>query len=101
MKAKLIKQLLVVLILVAGFFVMKGLVATGPVAKKKAPPPMKAIVETLVLKPGADRITIEGMGSVIAAREVHIHSQVSGKVIFNVGCDCHSFSILVFGVKNK
>lgn len=81
MKAKLIKQLLVVLILVAGFFVMKGLVATGPVAKKKTPPPMKAIVETLVLKPGADRITIEGMGSVIAAREVHIHSQVSGKVI--------------------
>lgn len=81
MKAKIIKSLLVIIILVGGFFVMTGLIATGPVAKKRTPPPMKALVETLALTPTAGSITIEGMGTVIAAREVHIHSQVSGKII--------------------
>lgn len=70
-----------VIIAIAGFGAYM-MVATKPVAHKKAPVVPVPIVDVVNLKPVESRIWTEAMGTVTAAREINLGSQVSGKVVF-------------------
>jgi RND family efflux transporter MFP subunit len=81
MKSKVLKFLLFVAIIAVGVVVMKGLKATAPEAKKRQPKAMQVLVDVEPLEMAKAGVRIEGMGLVVAAREVTLKAQVGGRVI--------------------
>lgn len=81
MKSKVLKFLLFVVIIAVGVVVMKGLKATAPEAKKRQPKAMQVLVDVEPLEMSKAGVRIEGMGLVVAAREVTLKAQVGGRVI--------------------
>ena len=65
----------------AGVIGMVALRATGPKSTRRQLQPMRTIVEVQRLMPTKAAVTVEGMGSVVAAREVTLKAQVGGKVV--------------------
>lgn len=80
MKSKILITLFCIVIVAIGFLAMKGLKATAPEAKKRQPKAMQVLVEVEPLKMTDTALRIEGMGLVVAAREVMLKAQVSGQV---------------------
>ena len=81
MKSKFLKFVLFVVIIAVGVVVMKGLKATAPEAKKRQPKAMQVLVDVEPLEMAKAGVRIEGMGLVVAAREVTLKAQVGGRVI--------------------
>jgi len=81
MKSKFLIFVLFIAIVAAGVAGMKVLKATGPEAKKRAPQVMQVLVDVMPIEQSDAGVRIEGMGLVVAAREVTLKAQVSGRVL--------------------
>ncbi|ACS81100.1 efflux RND transporter periplasmic adaptor subunit [Maridesulfovibrio salexigens] len=76
-----LKGILPLLIVVVAVIGAKALLATKPVAKKKAPVVSAPLVNVSVLEVNDFKVSTPVMGTVEAAREINLEPQVSGKVI--------------------
>ncbi|NDV22828.1 efflux RND transporter periplasmic adaptor subunit [Desulfovibrio sp. JC022] len=76
-----LKGLLPLLIIAAAVVGAKALIATKPVAKKKAPVVSAPLVNVDVIKVQDYQVWTQVMGTVEAAREINLEPQVSGRVI--------------------
>ncbi|WP_421903107.1 efflux RND transporter periplasmic adaptor subunit [Maridesulfovibrio sp.] len=76
-----LKGLLPLIIVVGAVIGAKALIATKPVAKKKAPVVSAPLVNVSVLEVKDFQVSTPVMGTVEAAREINLEPQVSGKVI--------------------
>ncbi len=76
-----LKGVLPLLIVAVAFMGAKALIATKPVAKKKAPVVSAPLVNVSVLEVKDFAVWTPVMGAVEAAREINLEPQVSGKVI--------------------
>ncbi|WP_415713658.1 efflux RND transporter periplasmic adaptor subunit [Maridesulfovibrio sp.] len=76
-----LKGVLPLLIVVAAVLGAKALLATKPVAKKKAPVVSAPLVNVSVLEVKDVHVWTPVMGTVEAAREINLEPQVSGRVI--------------------
>ena len=76
-----LKGILPLLIVVGAVIGAKALLATKPVAKKKAPVVSAPLVNVSVLEVKDFQVSTPVMGTVEAAREINLEPQVSGKVI--------------------
>jgi len=81
MKSKFLKFVLFVVIIAVGVVIMKGLKATAPEAKKRQPKVMQVFVDVQPLEVATSGVRVEGMGLVVAAREVMLKAQVGGRVV--------------------
>jgi len=75
-----LKVILPVIVLCVGIVGVWGLIVTKPVAKKR---PAAVIRPTVVVSPivrGPHQVWVPVMGTVVAAREISLKAQVSGKV---------------------
>ena len=81
MKSKFLIFVLFIAVVAAGVVGMKVLKATGPEAKKRQPKVMQVLVDAMPIEQSNAGVRIEGMGLVVAAREVTLKSQVSGRVL--------------------
>jgi RND family efflux transporter MFP subunit len=81
MKSKLLISLICLVIVGVGYLTMAGLKATAPEAKKRTPRAMQVLVDVEPLEVANAGVRIEGMGLVVAAREVSLKAQVSGRVV--------------------
>lgn len=80
MKSKFILVLLFIAIIGAGYGLMKLLVATGPEATQRPRKEMQVLVDAMPIERSDAGVRIEGMGLVVAAREVLLRAQVGGRV---------------------
>ena len=69
------------LVIVIGIVIAVGLVKTGPKASRKPPVKQARLVEVTPLSMGTVTTEIEAMGTVVPARKVDLHPQVSGEII--------------------
>ena len=76
------KLLIVVVIIVIGIVIARGLVMTKPEAKRRPVSIAAPLVEYIEVNPQSKEITIDTTGTVIPAREVSLQSQVSGGVVW-------------------
>ena len=67
-------------IVVAGAVGAVRLIRTAPQAKPRAPRQSAILVETRVVQPISQRVVINAMGTVVAAREIVLQPQVSGVI---------------------
>ncbi len=67
-------------IIAAGAMLATYLKKTAPRAQRRPPEQMLPRVETVTLFPVEQRVSVEGMGSVIPAREMVLKSRVSGQI---------------------
>jgi RND family efflux transporter MFP subunit len=81
MKSKFLISLTCIAIVAVGYLTMKGLNATAPEAKKRVPRAMQVLVDVEPLVVTNAGVRIEGMGLVVAAREVVLKAQVSGQIV--------------------
>ena len=81
MKSKFLIFVCFLAIIAAGVAAMMVLKATGPEAKKRPPKVMQVLVDAMPIEQSDSGVRIEGMGLVIAAREVTLKAQVSGRVL--------------------
>ncbi len=81
MKSKLSNVLTILAVVGIGVIGMVVLRATGPQSQRRQLQPMQTIVEVQRLVPTNAAVTVEGMGTVLPARELSLKSQVSGKVV--------------------
>ena len=81
MKSKLIIFITCLVIIGIACLVMAGLKASGPEAKKRQPRAMQVLVDIEPLIVANAGVRVEGMGLVVAAREVKLKAQVSGQVV--------------------
>ena len=81
MKSKLSISLICLGIVGVGYLVMAGLKASTPEAKKRQPRAMQVLVNIEPLIMANAGVRVEGMGLVVAAREVKLKAQVSGQVV--------------------
>ena len=81
MKSKLLISLICLGIVGVGYLVMAGLKASAPEAKKRQPRAMQVLVDIEPLIMANAGVRVEGMGLVVAAREVKLKAQVSGQVV--------------------
>ncbi|CAA6677241.1 MULTISPECIES: efflux RND transporter periplasmic adaptor subunit [unclassified Lentimonas] len=81
MKSKFLIFVLFIVVVGAGVVGMKVLKATGPEAKKRQPKVMQVLVDAMPIEQSDAGVRIEGMGLVVAAREVTLKAQVSGRVL--------------------
>lgn len=79
-REKLLAVCLVVLLLVGGIVFAQYFLNTKPKAGRKAPAKMKTLVEVEQVERRDASIQIEAIGTVIAARELDLKPQVSGRV---------------------
>lgn len=70
-----------VVVLLIGVAAAVALVQTAPKAKRTPPPKQARLVEVETARIGDANIEIEAMGTVVAAQEVVLQSQVSGEVV--------------------
>ncbi|RMG01033.1 MAG: efflux RND transporter periplasmic adaptor subunit [Nitrospirae bacterium] len=81
-KGSLIGQaVLVIIVILIGFFLTKRLIATKPKIKKVRPPEVAPVVKVREVRPSPVQIEITGEGTVRPTREIDLVSEVSGKVI--------------------
>lgn len=80
MKMKYLRIGLVLAVLIGGYLIMTVLKHTGPKPKQRQPQRMQTLVEVQTLKPGQAHVTVEGMGRVLAARQVSLRAQVGGRI---------------------
>ena len=69
------------LVIVIGIVIAVSLVKTGPKASRKPPVKQARLVEVTPLSMGTVTTEIEAMGTVVPARKVDLHPQVSGEII--------------------
>jgi RND family efflux transporter MFP subunit len=81
MKSKLLISLICLGIVGVGYLVMAGLKASAPEAQKRQPRAMQVLVNIEPLIMANAGVRVEGMGLVVAAREVKLKAQVSGQVV--------------------
>jgi RND family efflux transporter MFP subunit len=81
MKSKLSISLICLGIVGVGYLVMAGLKASTPEAQKRQPRAMQVLVNIEPLIMANAGVRVEGMGLVVAAREVKLKAQVSGQVV--------------------
>jgi RND family efflux transporter MFP subunit len=81
MKSKLLISLICLGIVGVGYLVMSGLKASAPEAKKRQPRAMQVLVNIEPLIMANAGVRVEGMGLVVAAREVKLKAQISGQVV--------------------
>ncbi|ADE54669.1 efflux RND transporter periplasmic adaptor subunit [Coraliomargarita akajimensis] len=79
---KIVIRILIILgILTCALLLARVLISTGPVSERRERPPMQVVVEVQPVPALAPHVNVEGMGTVIAARELTLRTQVSGKVV--------------------
>ncbi|MBI9112604.1 efflux RND transporter periplasmic adaptor subunit [Maridesulfovibrio ferrireducens] len=76
-----LKGIVPILILVIAGFGARALIASKPVAKKKAPVVSAPLVNVEIMKPQDLKIWTPVMGTVEAARKITLEPQVAGRVI--------------------
>lgn len=75
-----LKVILPLIVVCVGIAAAWGLIATRPVAKKRPPAAIRPTVEVATLVRGPHQVWVPVMGTVVAAREISLKAQVSGKV---------------------
>lgn len=76
------KLLIVLLILGAGVAIAVVMIQTRPEARRKPVSVGPPLVEAITVHPRQKRVRITAQGEVVPAREVDIHPQVSGQVVW-------------------
>jgi len=76
----LIRGVLPIVVIAGGALGAMRLLQTAPQAKQRPPQRGATLVQTRVLQPGTAAVSIEAMGTVIAAKEVVLQPQVSGVI---------------------
>jgi len=67
-------------VVLAGVLGAFHLIQTAPQAKQTVPRQSATLVETRVVQPTSQRVVIDAMGTVVAAREIVLQPQVSGVI---------------------
>ncbi len=76
------KLVIVLLILGAGVAIAVLMIRTRPEARRKPVSVGPPLVETVIVHPRQERVRITAQGEVVPARQVDIHPQVSGQVVW-------------------
>lgn len=71
---------IILLILAVGGGVSFMLMKTKPLAKKKNPPKMQVLVDTVTVSPTSARMTIEALGRMVPSRQITLQARVAGTV---------------------
>ncbi len=78
---KLFSLLLIIVILAGAVILFRWMVATRPKAKERPNISSSTFVEVDTVKLSKEHLTVEAMGSVIAAKSISLSSQVNGEII--------------------
>jgi RND family efflux transporter MFP subunit len=76
----LLKIILPIIVILAGYGVMKYMIATAPKAGRQAPPRTARLVDVQTVAPTNAHAIIAAMGVVHPARQVTLHPRISGTV---------------------
>ena len=72
---------IIVALLVSGLLVYRYLLRTKPMAKRKPPAKMQALVTTMAVTPLTTNVQVKALGRIIPAQQITLQARVSGKVI--------------------
>lgn len=72
---------IILIILAIAVGVAVTLMKTKPIAKKKRPPKMQALVDTVTLSPTSTRVTVEASGRMVPSRQITLQARVAGTVM--------------------
>jgi len=75
-------RILPVAILLAGLAAGMALIATGPEAERRTPPPMEPVVEALTVMPEDFPVLIRSQGAVLPRTQSTLIPEVSGRVLW-------------------
>jgi RND family efflux transporter MFP subunit len=78
---RLIKPVLILAIIAAGFGASAYFVNTAPVVQRSAPLPQVLYVEGMAAALAPARVVVSGMGTVIPSQQITLRSRVSGSVV--------------------
>ncbi|MDD5758908.1 MAG: efflux RND transporter periplasmic adaptor subunit [Desulfobulbaceae bacterium] len=79
-KQRLAALTVILLILAVGAGIAITLIKTKPTAKKKSPPKMQALVDTITVSPISTSVTIEAAGRMVPSRQITLQARVAGTV---------------------
>lgn len=79
-KQRLAALTVILIILSIGVGIAVALIKTKPTAKKKSPPKMHALVDTIIVSPTSTRVTIEASGRMVPSRQIVLQARVAGTV---------------------
>jgi RND family efflux transporter MFP subunit len=103
-KTKLIKVGVPIILIVAGFIIMKALVSSHPTAVKHVKKDPGILVQVLKAEKKEAAMTVKGTGTVDAAQEISVIPQVSGVVVYKApGLDVGGFfekEAVLFRIEN-
>jgi len=78
---RLVAVTIIGVLLVSGVLVSQYLLRTKPMAKRKPPAKMQALVSTMAVMPLTTRVQIKALGRIIPAQQITLQARVSGSVI--------------------
>lgn len=76
-----LKIIIPIVVVVAAAVGAKAMMDTAPKPRKKKPVVIMPTVEVAVFEPGSHEVRLEVMGTVMAAHEISLESQVSGEIV--------------------
>ncbi|MBU0718089.1 MAG: efflux RND transporter periplasmic adaptor subunit [Planctomycetes bacterium] len=76
----ILRGVLPFVVVLAGVFGAVRLIQTAPQAKQRAPRQSATLVETRAVQSTSQRVVIDAMGTVVAAKEIVLQPQVSGVI---------------------
>ncbi len=79
LRQRLLAVILILGLLIAGFFAAQYLLKTKPKARKKPPVKMQTLVKTMTISPMDINAKIKAFGNIIPAREINLMARVSGE----------------------
>ncbi|MEE9367918.1 MAG: efflux RND transporter periplasmic adaptor subunit [Pontiella sp.] len=79
--SKILKATISILLVILALAVAKVLVNSAPTAKRKKPPKMAPLVETVPLKSATEIVQLKLTGTVTPAQSIKLQSRVSGEII--------------------
>jgi len=81
LRKTIIRILLPVIVVTLGLCCAYLIFKSGPKAKRRQPIRKAALVQVLTVQRTSPKVTIQAMGTIMPARRVTLHSQVSGRVV--------------------
>ena len=80
-KKHIVQALLVLIVLVSGLFAARWLISNPPRAERKLRESAAPLVYALTAEQTSYRIQVVAMGTVVPAREIALHPEVTGRII--------------------
>jgi len=80
-RKKIMRILLPVIVVTLGAYCAYLLFKSGPKAKRRQPARQATWVQVLTVQRTSPKVNIQAMGTIMPARQITLHSQVSGRVV--------------------